>query len=85
MMVQVLAAIAIIIALGFIINLAYDYKELKTDSENSMAEVLFDEQGFCDISLENLMETTSSSGNKDIESLRSKIESFNNRNEFYKM
>ena len=84
-MVQVLAAIAIIIALGFIINLAYDYKDLKTDSDNSMAEVLFDEQGFCDISLENLMETNSYSENKDIESLRLKIESFNNRNRFYKM
>ncbi|MGB3146043.1 MAG: hypothetical protein WBB24_18240 [Maribacter sp.] len=85
MMVQVLSAIAIIIALGFIINLAYDYKDLKTDSDNSMAEVLFDEQGFCDISLENLMETNSYSENKDIESLRLKIESINNRNKFYKM
>lgn len=84
-MVQVIAAIAIIIALGLMINLAYDYKEFKSNDSNGIQDGVTDDQGFCEISLDNMVESRSDSGNKDIESLRSKIESFNNRNKFYKM
>ncbi|MGB3143094.1 MAG: hypothetical protein WBB24_03225 [Maribacter sp.] len=86
MMVQVVAAIAIIIALGFMISLIFDRIDFKSkNSDEAPTNSMEDEDGFCEISLENMMEANSSFGNKDFESLRSKIESINNRNKFYKM
>ena len=86
MMVQVLAAIAMIMALGFMISLISDRIDSKSkNNDKAQTNSKVDEIGFCEISLEKMTEINSSSGNKDIECLREKIESFNNRNKFYKM
>lgn len=78
---DIIAGVSIVIALGFIA--LYAINHLRKDASVPSDE---NEDGaFCDIDLDLLMMDTDSSNVKDLDALKGKIETFMQRNRFYKM
>lgn len=78
---ELIAGVSIVIAFGFIVIYFKDFVDRKSEDEAYQPE----EEAFCDIDLEFLMQNTAKNTGKDIEELKRKIQGFKQRNRFYKM
>lgn len=78
---DLVAGVSIVIALGFIAMYTKNY--LRKDAGISSKQNK--DGAFCDIDLEVMMLGNDTSNVKDIDALKGKIESFMQRNRFYKM
>ncbi|WP_419213114.1 hypothetical protein ACNR9Q_02975 [Maribacter sp. X9] len=81
--IELIAGVSIVIALGFIVIYVKD--SLIGSSEDSKDEL--EEEAFCEIDIEYLWMNAQKAGTgvNDINDLKRKIQTFKNRNRFYKM
>lgn len=81
--IELIAGVSIVIALGFMVIYFKDFVDRKSEDEAYQPE----EEAFCDIDLEFLMQNTAKNTgkDKDIDELKRKIQGFKQRNRFYKM
>ena len=80
-MVQLIAGISIVIALGFIALYIKDFAINNNVDLNMNGE----EEAFCDIDMEYLLMNSKDKEVKDVGELQKKLQDFKNRNRFYKM
>ena len=80
-MVEIIAGISIVIALGFIVLMMKDYiPNTSIDSSNEN-----EGDAFCEIDMEHILMYSKKEEAKDVGALKRKIQDFKNRNKFYKM
>ena len=80
-MIQLIAGISIIIALGFIGLLLRDFIVDNMNNDNSRNQ----EDAFCEIDMEHVLMYSDKAKGKDVAELKRKLQDFKNRNKFYKM
>jgi hypothetical protein len=80
-MVEIIAGISIVIALGFICLMMKDY--IPNNSMNTSNDE--EENAFCEIDMEHILMYSKKAEAKDVGALKRKIQDFKNRNRFYKM
>ena len=76
-----MAGVSIVIALGFIIVYVQNYLfESSDDLKDELKE-----DAFCEINMDFMLMNTQKSSRNDVNDLKRKIQTFKNRNRFYKM
>ena len=79
-MVQLIAGISIVIALGFIALYIKDF----AINNNADLNVNGEEEAFCEIDMEYLVMNSKDKEVKNVGELKRKLQDFKNRNRFYK-
>ena len=79
-MVQLIAGISIVIALGFIALYIKDF----AINNNADLNVNGEEEAFCEIDMEYLLMNSKDKEVKNVGELKRKLQDFKNRNRFYK-
>lgn len=78
---DIIVGVSMVIALGFIVLYVKDY--FLKDASKPLDEN--EDETFCDIDLDLLRKKNDTSSTKDVNALKEKIQSFMQRNRFYKM